>query len=128
MNNESYVIIPEGEYVADIIEMSLKRDNKNRKVAEWKLKIVGGPLDQQMVTKRYYLIKESVANFLKREMKILGIDIVSSADFDVKKEQAVGKRITFGAQINETGSNDLYVRTLVKLPEANTTVPVEYDW
>lgn len=105
--------VPEGEYLADIIEMTSAIDGKNRKVVTWMLKLVEAPFEGNFLPKKYYLVNPKVADFLKRELRLIGIEVNDATEFETKKTEAYGKRIRFTAVTNDQGYRVYYVKEVV---------------
>ena len=120
--------IPEGTYTADIMQMESKTDSKNRKVVTWLLKIVGGPYDNQFIQKRFYVVSEKVAEFLKKELRLVGVEAVDAADFETKKTLAYGKRILITASINEQGFLAYYVKDVLGKSDAPVVETKNVGW
>ena len=120
--------IPEGEYTCDIMQMENKVDGKNRKVVTWLLKIVGGPYDNQFIQKRFFIVNEKVAAFLKRELKIVGVEAIDAADFEAKKTLAYGKRIRVTASVNEQGFPVLYVKDVLGKSDVPASETKNVGW
>lgn len=102
--------VPEGDYDCEVLDITTIIDEKNRKKMTWDLRIATGPYKSQAIKKHFYLVKASVADFLKKELKILGIEAKDSEDFEVKKINIIGKRIVITATVNDQGHPAYYVK------------------
>ncbi len=109
--------IPEGEYIVDIVEMQTSVDHKNRKVVSWMLKIVEGPYAESLLQKRYYVVNAKVAEHLKKELMLVGVDAKNAQEFESKKALSYGKRIRITAMANDQGFQSLYVKDVIGMGE-----------
>ncbi len=101
--------IHDAEYIADILAIDHRIDNKNRELVELTLQIANGALTGTIIKKRYYLMTRKVAEFLKKEMDLIHVTFADKADFDTKMHLAVGKRVAFTAVTNESGNQSFYL-------------------
>jgi hypothetical protein len=116
--------VPEGEYVVDIVEMKSTTDGKDRKVVRWTLVMVDGPFAGCVLLKKYYVINKKAEDFLKGELRIIGIEANSAEEFEAKKAEAYGKRIRITATTNDQGYRAYYVKEVIgkgEVPPAATT-------
>lgn len=107
--------IQDAEYIADILAIDHRIDNKNREIVELTLQIANGALTGTVIKKRYYLMTQKVAEFLKKEMALINVTFQDKADFDTKKHLAVGKRVAFTAVTNESGSQSFYLTGVITI-------------
>jgi hypothetical protein len=116
--------VPEGEYVVDIVEMQSAIDGRGRKVVIWTLCMTDGPYAGDFLLKKYYVINPKVKDFLKRELRMIGIEANSAPEFEAKKTEAYGKRIRITAMTNDQGYRAYYVKEVIgkgDVPPAATT-------
>ncbi len=102
--------LPDGQYVAEILDMTSSKNAKGVPVVEWKLKIVGGPRDQLEVSKVFYLTNDKAKAFLTKELGILGIDVQNGQQFIEKKSKCIGKRIRIQAVTSDEGWSSFYLK------------------
>ncbi len=115
--------VPEGEYVVDIIEMQSAIDRKDRTVVTWLLKIVDGQFAGCILPKRFYMVTQKVTEFLKRELRMVGVDANSPEEFEAKKTEAYGTRIRLTATTNDQGYRVYYVKEVIgkgDMPQSTT--------
>ena len=105
--------VPEGEYLADIVEMTSAIDGKNRKVVTWTLKMADSPFEGCILLKKFYVINAKVSEFLKRELRLVGVEANNNQEFETKKEQAYGTRMRLTATTNDQGFRVYYVKEVV---------------
>ena len=105
--------VPEGEYVVDIVEMQSAIDGRGRKVVIWTLRMTDGPYAGYFLQKKYYLINQKVEDFLKRELRLIGIEANNGQEFEAKKTEAYGKRIRITATTNDQGYRACYVKEVI---------------
>lgn len=122
--------VPEGEYLADIVEMTSAIDGKNRKVVTWTLKMSDGPFEGCILLKKFYVINPKVSEFLKRELRLVGVEANNNQEFEAKKTEAYGKRICFTAVTNDQGYRVYYVKEVVGKGDgaAPTTKSEDVGW
>ena len=105
--------LPDGPYVAEIINMASSKNAKGVPVVEWKLRIVDGQHDQLEVPKLFHLTTDKVKAFLKKELAILGMKVENSQGFKEQKEKCIGKRIQIQAVTNDEGWQSIYLKGVV---------------
>ena len=120
--------VPEGEYDCDVMDIRTITDEKNRKKMTWDLRIAVGPYKSQPIEKLYYLVKESVIDFLKGELKLLGFEPMSGEEFETKKHEIVGKRITITATVNKHGYPAYYIKGWANIQDAPTAKVSDFGW
>jgi hypothetical protein len=102
----------DGDYMATIESIENVVDKKNRKVVGWNLKLNanGG---EYPLTKRHYLTSEKAVEFLKKELKLIGIIVKDSAELEQKRHQATGVKMTVSVTTNEHGYQVVYVKNVL---------------
>ena len=105
--------LPDGPYVAEILDMTTSKNAKGVPVVEWKLRILGGQHDQLEVPKLFHLTTDKVKAFLKKELAILGMDPKNGQEFIEQKAKCIGKRIQIQAVTNDEGWQSLYLKGIV---------------
>lgn len=121
--------VPDGEYCVEIIAVEAKIDSKSRNVVEWLLRVVSGPHDQKIIRKPFYIVNKKSADFLKKELKMLEIEVKDSADFMEKKQLLVGKKMKITAKTNEHGFQVYYVKSGIDLDNLPAVDPKKvFGW
>lgn len=113
----------DGEYTGEIVDMTTEETADGYPKVTWLIRIVGGEHDGACVEKKYYLKNQKVTDFLKKEFKLIGHEIISSDDMEAKKADIVGTRIVFTAVNNDAGWLVFYVKGVVK--DSTWTPPFE---
>lgn len=114
--------VPEGEYMAELISITSELDGKARKVITWTMRIIGGEHADVVIEKKFYLVKKEVFDFLKKELKMLGIEPKSESDFATMKTQAYGKHVRINAIINKEGFACYYLKEVMDKKEPQVAV------
>lgn len=77
------------------------------------LKLVEAPFEGNILPKPYYLVNRKVTDFLKRELRLVGVEANNNQEFEANKAEAYGKRIRFTAVTNDQGYRVYYVKEVV---------------
>lgn len=99
----------DGDYIATIQSIENVVDNKDRKIVEWNLKLNVDGSDYPL-KKRHYLTSAKAVEFLKKELKKIGIIVKDSTDLEQKRHQAAGVELTVSVKTNEYGYQVVYVK------------------
>jgi hypothetical protein len=111
-----------GEYDCEIVEITSERDGKARRVITWILRVIGGPHDGIVIEKKFYIVKKEVFEFLVKELKMLGIEPKTEADFASMKTQAYGKHVRISAVMNDQGFLAYYLKEVLDKKESQVAV------
>jgi hypothetical protein len=114
--------VAEGEYDCVIVEINSEMDGKARRVITWTLKILGGQYDGIVIEKKFYLVNKEVFEFLKKELKMLGIEPKTEADFASMKTQAYGKHARISAVMNDQGFMAYYLKEVLDKKEPQVAI------
>lgn len=106
--------LPADDYECVILQINSELDGKARRVITWILRVIGGPYDGNVIEKKFYLVNKTASDFLKKELKMLGIEPVTESDFGKMKNQAYGLQIKITASINEQGFACYYLKEVLK--------------
>ena len=120
--------LPDGPYVAEIINMASSKNAKGVPVVEWKLRIVDGQHDQLEVPKLFHLTTDKVKAFLKKELAILGMKVENSQGFKEQKAKCIGKRIQIQAVTNDEGWQSIYLKGVVNENETSGQEDDDLGW
>lgn len=113
--------LPDGDHIFEVVDIQRNLDKKNRIVVTWHLKVAEGPHAGVTVLKRYYLVNPKVAEILKRDLAFLGVLAENKEELEVRKAQALGKRILAAASVNEYGYQCYYPKKVIEGDAADRT-------
>ena len=71
--NISQTIVPDGEYACQLVSIERTVDLKNRVLILCNFRVAEGFHADEVLTKRYYMVSQPVADLLKRDLGLLGI-------------------------------------------------------
>ena len=108
--------------MAELLSITSELDGKARKVITWTMRIIGGEHADLVIEKKFYLVKQEVVDFLKKEFKMLGIDPKSESDFATMKTQAYGKHLRINTIINKEGFACYYLKEVLEKKEPQVAV------
>lgn len=120
--------IEAGMYTATIDKMELTEDAQGREVVTWHLTVVGGPHDGETLQKRFYTDYEKVREFLKKELRLLGLDIKNAKDYEARKAETYGKRVEIEVVINDEGYPVCYLKGLASSKPKTNRKNKSYSW
>ena len=106
--------VPADDYHCEILQINSEMDGKARRVITWILRVIGGPYDGNVIEKKFYIVKKEVFEFLVKELKMLGIEPKTEADFASMKNQAYGKHVRITAVMNDQGFMAYYLKEVLK--------------
>ena len=118
--------VPEGTYTCKITDINTVLDEKARNKMTWTLKIVDGSYLDSIIEKKFYLTTPKAVGFLKKELKLLGMDVKSSAEFDIRKAELIGVCLILEVKLNEQGYPIFFVKGLA-LPQDEKVKTEETD-
>ena len=124
--------LPDGKYVAEIVEMKSTKSRKGLPMVEWRLRIVSGERAGEEILKKYYFSQDpekakKVKDFLLKECKLIGMHITSAAEFQAEKSKYIGTPIVIEAVTNEEDCQSFFVQGLDNAVTNRTKASVETD-
>lgn len=125
---ENDFFLDAGVYTCIIEDMEFKTDDKNRQIAVWNLTVTGGEHDGESFKKKYYLVSQKVADFLAKEMKMLGVEISNSQDFKAKRAETYGMLVKVQVTFNNQGEPAIYLKGVVSEKEPKPVKPAAFTW
>ena len=117
--------LADGKYTGEIIDITIKDTPNGYPKVTWLLRIIGGAHDGECVEKNFYLKSRGAMNFLKKELKLIGFKVEDGKELKAMKQQIIGTRIKFTAQVNDFGYLVLYAKGVME--EVIKAAPPEED-
>mgnify|MGYP001247399228 CR=1 FL=1 len=111
--NISQTIVPDGEYACQLVSIERTVDLKNRVLILCNFRVAEGFHADEVLTKRYYMVSQPVADLLKRDLGLLGITASNKEELETAKQKVYGKRVLLTAAVNEGGFQCYYIKQVL---------------
>ena len=110
--------IPDGKYIAEVLEADIIQKPDGRRMLKWKLAVVGGPFDGRWLWRNNMVETRQNLGFLKKDLGVCGITLAKLNDLNERAKELVGLCVEI-AQVTKGQFSNVYLNRLLTQAEVD---------